>query len=992
MKKWLDRYESGGLVSKNSLNRTVTCSNCGWSWKLSDGGEDPLTCHKCGGTIKMENGGVIEDDMGQWAHPGQVTKINSNEITMQGVPYPVLGVDDTGYAQMMQPEMDYTFPGQYVTEYPMMQYGGLTKYKEKGEVKNTKTTPVVKKPVYQYTPQNFVQPSFNNIPYNVSYAEVPFINTDDIKGQIYANNQSKRGLEFHKKWMSSPMYKQMLYNSDPVNAKAIEKNRWDNYNKVKLTYDPVQPHDHPLWGASSNSTTGKIQFYPRGVEENVSNTGPHEISHSIDIDETGKNKKRNLPGKDMLKMYLYSNAVKTKQGTSNPLAEWKYKNNPSFYNYVAKPTETRARLSDIRQKAYENKLYDPFTQKVDANIFNKLLKFEFEKDKNWSPLYQLQNVYTNDQIIDLLNTVSKNDNNNLNTENANVDGMFAKNGGEMFNYKSGGQHGGLDRWFAEKWVDIKTGKPCGRQEGEDRNYPACRPSKRISSATPKTASELSSSEKQKFKQEKTSSQRISYNHKRMEYGGENINNMNYMKSGGNVPTNPELWSRAKAAAKSKYDVYPSAYANGFAAKWYKSHGGGWRKAAYGMEVMGNGGVPNNPGFNALPEYVQQNIINNMAVGGQKMPPKLAYARFAAAGNLDQLGRYGYQDGGEEEVYWRTKKPMVNDPSMDAISKVLLQRNQDKNFMQRAAGLGNQNGIPTRYIDGENPNSNDMSTLLMGFDNNYVSPTIIETFSNPLRNNSTMLRTAPGQLIYQPDQMEEYIKTPTVDIADYFAAKGYKRAANDMYSMNYKNGGNISMYNNGGEPDGEMALGQIDAAINKLTNLRKFIQPNSDLEPWVSSKLTMVDDYANSVSDYMMYNPETKKMMELPIEEMEYGGIPERYRNMGFTKVGAKKQSTRPGKKWMVLAKKGDQYKVVHGGYKGMQDFKQHHSEQRKENFWSRMGGRNSSKATDPFSPLYWHKRFGTWEYGGQPMAVGGQNVMNPIVKKDNRNWLEYLKN
>jgi hypothetical protein len=123
-----------------------------------------------------------------------------------------------------------------------------------------------------------------------------------------------------------------------------------------------------------------------------------------------------------------------------------------------------------------------------------------------------------------------------------------------------------------------------------------------------------------------------------------------------------------------------------------------------------------------------------------------------------------------------------------------------------------------------------------------------------------------------------------------------------------------------------------------------------------------------------------------------GGIPERYRNMGFTNVGAKKQSTRPGKKWMVLAKKGDNYKVVHGGYKGMQDFKQHHSEQRKENFWNRMGGRNSSKATDPFSPLYWHKRFGTWEYGGQPMAIGGQNMMNPIVKKDNRNWLEYLKN
>ena len=41
------------------------------------------------------------------------------------------------------------------------------------------------------------------------------------------------------------------------------------------------------------------------------------------------------------------------------------------------------------------------------------------------------------------------------------------------------------------------------------------------------------------------------------------------------PTNSALWSRAKAAAKKKFDVYPSAYANAWAAKWYKSKGGGW---------------------------------------------------------------------------------------------------------------------------------------------------------------------------------------------------------------------------------------------------------------------------------------------------------------------------------------------------------------------------------------------------------------------------------
>jgi len=44
----------------------------------------------------------------------------------------------------------------------------------------------------------------------------------------------------------------------------------------------------------------------------------------------------------------------------------------------------------------------------------------------------------------------------------------------------------------------------------------------------------------------------------------------------NVPKNPKLWSQAKAQAKSKFDVYPSAYANAWAAKKYKSMGGTWK--------------------------------------------------------------------------------------------------------------------------------------------------------------------------------------------------------------------------------------------------------------------------------------------------------------------------------------------------------------------------------------------------------------------------------
>jgi len=55
----------------------------------------------------------------------------------------------------------------------------------------------------------------------------------------------------------------------------------------------------------------------------------------------------------------------------------------------------------------------------------------------------------------------------------------------------------LKRWFKEDWVDVRSGKPCGRKKGESRGTPYCRPSKRVSSKTPVTASELTPSQKRK---------------------------------------------------------------------------------------------------------------------------------------------------------------------------------------------------------------------------------------------------------------------------------------------------------------------------------------------------------------------------------------------------------------------------------------------------------------------------------------------------------------
>jgi hypothetical protein len=56
--------------------------------------------------------------------------------------------------------------------------------------------------------------------------------------------------------------------------------------------------------------------------------------------------------------------------------------------------------------------------------------------------------------------------------------------------------GGLKKWFAEEWVDVKTGKKCGRsgKEKKKRPYPSCRPK---AVAAKMTAAEKKSSAKRK---------------------------------------------------------------------------------------------------------------------------------------------------------------------------------------------------------------------------------------------------------------------------------------------------------------------------------------------------------------------------------------------------------------------------------------------------------------------------------------------------------------
>ena len=86
-------------------------------------------------------------------------------------------------------------------------------------------------------------------------------------------------------------------------------------------------------------------------------------------------------------------------------------------------------------------------------------------------------------------------------------------------------------------------------------------------------------------------------------------------------------------------------------------------------------------------------------------------------------------------------------------------------------------------------------------------------------------------------------------------------------------------NEEGDHEISMARGELEAISDKALELSSALEGMSDegnpLEAWVQSKITKAKDYINSVSDYLMYNPDIK-MNEEKFEvtgEVDYFGAP-----------------------------------------------------------------------------------------------------------------------
>jgi hypothetical protein len=68
------------------------------------------------------------------------------------------------------------------------------------------------------------------------------------------------------------------------------------------------------------------------------------------------------------------------------------------------------------------------------------------------------------------------------------------------------------------------------------------------------------------------------------------------RRGGSDPSNPKLYARVVQAAKDKFDVYPSAYANAWVVAEYKRRGGTYKSETKTTKTIWDGSVFDPKGF------------------------------------------------------------------------------------------------------------------------------------------------------------------------------------------------------------------------------------------------------------------------------------------------------------------------------------------------------------------------------------------------------------
>ena len=328
---------------------------------------------------KQRNGGITKDNLGYWNPDnwGKPVEIDSNDITMEGVYEPLLGISDTGDTKLMQPGKNYKFNGKKVTEFPVAQTG--INWLEKEKDARTYLS-------------NWLAKREKQLGENMGTTN-PRMVRQELGNQlqnIYDTPISYDPLDYAYNSVGIPKLREKIEKEPDLEKRNKMYDELESLNKEKdLAYDNLMSDFDYIGGSYSpyfNSIFVKDYLEPEEVESAIL----HELTHALNY-SSGSMLNYNRPythninpGKDIPQLEKIKKIV-----------------NENRDGYYDNPTEIYSRLMEFRKK---NKLNPSKTYTIDdiKDLRDRTENWFFDKAQD----YNLFERYTDDQILKLINDVA----------------------------------------------------------------------------------------------------------------------------------------------------------------------------------------------------------------------------------------------------------------------------------------------------------------------------------------------------------------------------------------------------------------------------------------------------------------------------------------------------------------------------------------------------------------------------------------------------------
>lgn len=378
--------------------------------------------------------------------------IPSNQITMHGVPHPVMGVDNLGNQQLMLPGYQYVFPGNYVVEHPVTapsryQIGGQ---KSPFSYFNLNANPTVGINPSKVTDSMLPDRSFQQINQQrvseaQNFALTPGANDPEHMEQYNPVAYQKAWL---RNYVNSDKYRQRLVEGEgfsEADALKEQQARAQNLESLEPDYTDYIPapkgqrirgqykaRSEPgdKWDAKSQSWVGlstmpfRSQFgtlqlldqYRKGNtidNQNYRTTPLHEYSHSLDAAGS------RIPLRTSQR--IFDNTIQVGPNSRRI--------NGNVYGYTNTPTEFLARMNVVRYLLDQQGIYNAAKQDFDPAFYDAMINNPtIRNNANFQQIFET--LKGNDEekkqrFIQLMNTIAYN--NNANGEQSTV----AQNGGTV---------------------------------------------------------------------------------------------------------------------------------------------------------------------------------------------------------------------------------------------------------------------------------------------------------------------------------------------------------------------------------------------------------------------------------------------------------------------------------------------------------------------------------------------------------------------------------